>query len=553
MINPYRTLSEQLPERMSAPRAALPAEPKALQAWLEGLPRANQKVYISELHRALAEFRVRRFEGFARLEAMEALRPMLLEIITVMIGRLQGAAFPLTGARAESAEQLMALIRDMALGYRMAVSEACAPAGKVPFLRGKQVALALVRAVYHHARWLAISYFLYRSPEPGAWAQLYALSAFAASHKLDTRSIEDAAERRSLTVALLQNQAIMLGLANPYRFSQRELVDLWALTRDTAGLVELTPQRFAAAGALITIDKDTPPAFVSRAPDPDEGDVFWADLRKLNDLIRAAVSHAGEAHEATLRLSRDFQLIMPVALLTRALEGWGQDAARVFTRLEGGYLLESALGLTAVHFQAAGQRDLETLLGGGNRSLTMGSTERASWAGGGIDPVHARTVEVRVQDQSMGGYRLRWEAEHGVRVRIGELVGLALPLEADQRDWAVGTVRWLRYDDDGAVEAGVDLVARRSQAAGLRGLSIEGGSESPVRALALSALRNELGDAEVFLVDGLTGLESAQVEVTRDGLRWDAAQDGNAQIYKCQRLRPRQRVGDYLLVSPAGA
>lgn len=556
MINPYRILSEHLPERVDPTRASLSTEPKALRAWLEGLPRANQQVYVGELQRALAEFRTRRFDGFSRLETMEILRPMLLEVIGLMTGRLQGVAFPLTGARADAARQLLDLVRDMALAYRMAVSEACAPNGRVPFMRGKQVTLALVRAVYHHVRWLTTSYFLYRSPEPGTWAQLYALSTFAAAHKLDTKAIEDKSERRELTVALMQNQAIMLSLANPYRFSQRELVELWALTRDTASLIELTPQRFSAAGALVLIDKDLPPAFASRAPDPDEGDVFWVDLRKLNDLVRAAISHAGAAHEALMRLSRDYQLSMPVSLLARVLEGWSQDVSRGYTRLDAGHTMDSALGLTAVHSQLSGSRTVDTTTEAASSSnIRIG--ERASWANlPSLDATHAQTAEVQVQDQSLGGYRLRWKAEHGVRVRIGELVGLALPLASDiPRDWAIGTVRWLRYDDDGAVEAGVDLVARRSRAATLRGLSVSGGAEGSSRALALTALCDPIGtdSDEILLVDGLTGLETPQVEVTCQGERWDVTQYDSVQIYKLGALRPRRRVGDYLLVAPGSA
>ncbi|NLB13983.1 MAG: hypothetical protein GX826_08200, partial [Gammaproteobacteria bacterium] len=328
MINPYRTLSERLPERLPAGKDALPGDPRSLRAWVEGLPRANQQAYLLELGQALDGFRNRRFDGFARLEAMEALRPALLEALTLLTSRLQGSTFPLGNAKAETASQLMALHRELALGYRLAVVEACAPGGKAPFLRGGQVALALERAAYHHVRWLGASYFLYRPAEPRAWANLYALAAFAESQGLAGKAGEDPAERSSLTVALLQNQAVLMSLANPYRFSQRELVDLWTLTRDVANLAELTPQRFSAAGSLVLVDTDTAPMFFSRAPDPDEGDVLWVDLRKLEALMRATLSHAGGARDAVLRLSRQYSLTLPVGLLERALEGWDQDASR---------------------------------------------------------------------------------------------------------------------------------------------------------------------------------------------------------------------------------
>lgn len=554
MINPYRTLNGHLPQRNPPGRDALPADPRRLRTWVEGLPRANQQAYLQELTRALDDFRTRRLEGFARLEVLEVLRPMLLEAGTLLTSRLQGSSFPLTGAKAETAIQLLALQRELALAYRMAVAESCAPSGKTPFLRGAQVAQALVRAVYHHVRWLATSYFLYRAPEPGAWTQLYALAAFASAQGLDAKPVEDAAERRSLSVALLQNQAVLLSLANPYRFSQRELVDLWTLTRDTAGLVELTPQRFAAAGALALIDGDLPPMYVSRAPEPDEGDVLWIDLRKLDGVIRAALSHAGTGREATVRLSRDYSLALSTSLLERALEGWSQDSSRGFPRLEGGYELDSVVGLSALHFQLAGQQDFEGFMRE-VRGISTLAAERASWAQGTADTGRAATVRAQVQDQSLSGYRLRWEAAQGVRARIGELVGVAFPTEEAGRDWSVGMVRWLRYDESGGIEAGVDLIARRAQAVGLRGLDASGASQAPVRALGLTPLGSapDEPDAQedVFLVHALTGLETPQVEVVRTADRWDFDHGSGARVYGCAPLHALRRAGDYLLVGAA--
>lgn len=551
MINPYRVISGNLPERLPSGRDALPADVKSLRAWAESLPRANQQVYLQELLRVLTAFHSRRFEGFARLDALEVLRPMLMEAVGLLVNRLHGSVFPLTGARVEAAQHLSTLHRELALGYRMAVAEACAPAGKVPFLRGGNVALALVRAVYHHVRWLSNAYFLYRAPEPGAWSQLYALTLFAAAHKLDTKPVEDPVERRPLSAALLQNQAVLLSLANPYRFSQRELVDMWNLTRDVAGLVDLTPQRFAAAGALVLVERDVPPAIVARAPEPDEGDVLWVDLRKLNDLIRAAVSHAGGAREALLRLSRDYRLTLPVELLARALEGWAQDGSRSFPRVPGGYVLDSVVGLSALHYQLAGQCDFDTFLRD-VRGVSTLQADRAGWASGANEAIRADAVEARVQDQSLGGYRLRWSGEYGVRVRIGEVIGVALPLEPALRDWAVGTVRWLRYEADGAIEAGVDLVARRTHAVALRGLDEAGGSQTSMRALELEAIAGnvESTDARTFLVDGMTGLDAPQVEVLRFAGRWDPEQASNVQATSCPTLRPRRRTGDYLVVAP---
>ena len=74
MINPYRTLNSHLPERSPPAPDALPSDPKRLRTWVEALPRANHQAYLQALSHALDDFRTRRLEGFARLDALEVLR-----------------------------------------------------------------------------------------------------------------------------------------------------------------------------------------------------------------------------------------------------------------------------------------------------------------------------------------------------------------------------------------------------------------------------------------------------------------------------------------------
>lgn len=545
MINPYRSLSANLPDRVPAGRDALPTDAKRLHAWVDALPRANQQAYLLELTSALDAFHTRQLDGFARLEVMEVLRPPLLEAANLLASRLQGSSFPLTGTKAETATQLLHLHRQLALGYRMALVEACAPAGKVPFLRGTSAATALVRATYHHVRWLAASYFLYRPPELDVWAQIYALAAFAGARGLENKAIEDAAERRALTVALLQNQAVLMALANPYRFSQRELVELWTLCRDVAATVEMTPQRFAAAGALAMIDTDLPPSFVSRAPDPDEGDALWIDLRKLDTLVRGTLSRSGDSGEAVLRLARDHRLAVPVSLLERAMEGWSQDTNRASPRFEGGYAMHTIVGLSGLHFHLAGQQDFDSFMRE-VRGVSAVSLDRASWAQTSADAVHAAVAVARIQDQSLGGYRLRWDASQGVRARIGELVGLGLPAEGGPFDWMVGLVRWLRYDE-GGMEAGIDLISRRAHAVGLRSLDEGGSSAAPIRALGLLPLSGEENGTAQFLFSALNEVDAPQMEVVRAVDRWGGVATQASTIFACGALQPQRRTGDYLL------
>lgn len=551
MINPYHSLRHGLAERSAPAAGSAFGDARHLKPWLDALPRANHQVYSRELMRALTTLRGQRHEGFERLELLELLRPALLETTALLSNRLQGSTFPLSGVKAQTAVDLMAMQRELALAYRIAVVEACAPSGKPPVMCGKQVTLLLVRAMYHHVRWLASSYFLYRRPERGIWAQLYALAAFGSSLGLDGKTIEDEIEKTALSVVLLQNQAVLMSLANPYRFSQREMPDLWALARDAAGLMALTPQRFAATGVVVCIDQDRQPGYVTRAPAPSEGEVLWVDSRSLVASMRSMLERAGTAAEVTLKLSRSRRPTLPTHFVERVLEGWGQDVARAFPRLDGGYVLESVIGLGSLHYQLAGRRDVETFVRqlSGLKVSPVAVNDRTIWAKSGSDAMRADPKPVQVLDQSLGGYRLRWDALAGARARVGELVGLALPRADGGHDWMAGVVRWLRYEDEG-VETGVDLIARRVQAVGLQALDMKASQRLPVRALALvpvsEALQAEGG--ELFLLPDLGGLEGSRLQVIRAARRWQFENGESARVYECTDLQVLESLGNYLVL-----
>jgi len=105
-----------------------------------------------------------------------------------------------------------------------------------------------------------------------------------------------------------------------------------------------------------------------------------------------------------------------------------------------------------------------------------------------------------VLDQSLGGYRLQWPREAGLRIRVGELIGLSIAHEEDDPLWMVGVVRWIRYSADGSVDAGVELLARRARAVSLRTLDPLGNPKSPQRGILIDWLRERNDQDAVFVV-----------------------------------------------------
>ncbi len=546
MITPFRALSEYLPERNPAQAGNLQVEPKRLKAWIEALPRANQDSLLQHLADAVLQIRNRRMEGFARFEALEALRPVLLETLALVSGRLQGSTFPLSGQKAALAEQILQLQRDLAHSYRMAVIDAC-PGGKAPFLRGGQVALVLERAVYHASRHIFASYFLYRQPDPGAWGGINALLRFARSIGLHDKSVEEPTEKGTISVMLLYIQALLLSLSNPYCFSQRELSELWAVTRDLAPAVELSPQRFGPTGSVALIEMDLPPTYHTRAPDAASGAVLWIDLREVRKRVLDALERPLEG-EVVINLGRDRNLIVSQPVMRHTFDNWEQAASRTYPRIPADHSIEAVIGLSGVHYHLAGRVDFDSLLRD-LRGIEASFDDRAGWAAAAADTSRMRaTVLARAMDQSLGGYRLRWENSEAVRARIGEVIGLSVPYDNGERNWMVGIVRWLRYDGD-AMDAGIDLIGHRAHAVGVRPLD-DGGHRSPVRAIEFADPLENAGHGGLRLLvpSVFAAEEGARIEISRSPDAADFDETG-PQVYLCVPAGVEESTGDYLVLS----
>lgn len=546
MITPFRALSEYLPERSSALAGNLPVETKRLKAWIEALPRANQDSLLQHLADAVLQIRNRRMEGFARFEALETLRPVLLETLALVSGRLQGSTFPLSGQKAALAEQILQMQRDMAYSYRMAVIDAC-PGGKAPFLRGGQVAVALERAVYHASRHIFASYFLYRQPDTGAWGGINALLRFARSIGLQEKSVDDPVEKGATSVMALYTQALLLSLSNPYCFSQRELSELWAVTRDLAPAVELSPQRFGPTGSVALIEMDLPPTYHTRAPDAASGAVLWIDLREVRKRVLDALERPLEG-EVVISLGRDRNLIASGSLMRHTFDNWEQAASRTYPRIPADHSIEAVIGLSGVHFHLAGRVDFDSLLRD-LRGMEASFDDRAGWAAAAADASRMRaTVLAKTMDQSLGGYRLRWESSDAVRARIGEVIGLSVPYDSGERNWMVGVVRWLRYDGE-AMDAGIDLIGHRAHAVVVRPLD-DSGHRPPVRGIEFAdPLENSgKGGLRLLVPSVLAAEEGTRIEISRSPDPMDFDETG-PQVYLCTPMAVEESTGDYLVLS----
>ncbi|MEO7326249.1 MAG: hypothetical protein ABIW82_15610 [Dokdonella sp.] len=500
MNEAYRRLKNNQPERAAPVAGAFASDPRALRAWVDALPMANFAIAAQRLRDGLRALNQQHLDGVRRLEALEIMRPAVTQLAAGTDKQIIGASFPLPPHKIELGALALAFQHELALGYRRALVELCAPGGNVPFLRGKQVVLAAVRALQHGDELLAKAYLLYRTAPAGAWQGLHDAYGFIASLRLDDRAIDEA-QAQSLNAREAYVRALLFALANPYRCTQREQAEVIALTRNLAPHCELRQGMGAANDILIHADADRGPGYLPEERVTGQRDVLALHLDTMFAFIDTQLMGT-PAHSRTtaFRQRGGTSLQVDVGLARRLLGTWNAHGERAHARLGGGYMLDTVLGLQDLHFVLAGGTDFESFMrrvSGQMISLSEGD-RGAAWRLGAGDSARATRLPARVLDQSLGGYRIVWErgaAGGQVHARVGELVGLALPeTNADARpDWMAGVIRWIRIDDQGRVDAGVELLARRVLPVGARAL---GGAQqrAAVRGLLLAPLATNGND-----------------------------------------------------------
>jgi cyclic-di-GMP-binding protein len=542
MNQAYRDLREDLPARRAG-APAFPTDARRISAWVDALPRANQAQTQRQLLEAMQAINGMVLSGGQRLALLEQLRPVLLETTGVLARQTLLATFPLSASKALAMDQLIAFEHQLAVGYRLAVVELCASSGRVPLLRGGRVAEAIERALYHQSRSLTHAYALYQAPHAGAWRNLHALFRFAASHSLQDTPVVDAAGPGRLTPSLLYMQALLLALSNPYRFSQKEQMELWDLLRTFAGQVKLHPSRPGEDAFAIPVDSDDGPGYIAEERADDRGDLLWLDLSGLRAVLDLPSIETGSG-PVRLPIGR-FTVESSAELLRRLRSGWGTASSRHHQRLAAGHRLQSVVGLGGTHFHLADGMDFEAFISQTGLAVQPATRERHDWTRAvAAVPVFAADV----LDQSLGGYRVRWPAEQQIKARVGELVGLSIDEHDEGRQWMLGVVRWLRYAGDGSVDGGIELLARRARAIGVRSLDAPAEQRPRMRGIEYEALRSNGDHSGLHLiVPGTIETISGNIEVIR-AFDPHGNDDQESLTERCHELRVVENAGDYLVV-----
>ncbi len=469
---------------------ALPKETRALKQWLDNLPRGNAKEMSQMLRNGLAQSIAVKMDGSMRFSLLEMLRPDVNDSIIWLERQFIGSPLPLTHDRLSNAKQALELHTLLADSYRLACYEICYPNGVIPLLKSSAVNGALARGIWHYQQALLMSWKLYQASMPGVWKGMHRLYQFAILFKLGLKDIEDPCSGRSVRIQDIYIETALMSLMNPYAFAQTEQDMLRQLSKNFSPRCTIERTSVSENTAKIPIDADLP----VDAELPDD-EISYLVFSSFIAAIELAAQNS-QMDKVQIELTKSQSIELPFNVLKKARRALGLSSARVFKRIYAMYEIETIVALSGVHFYAAGQLDFESYIQKLSQMGTQGLNLSADWM---ADTQQPKTQRGKVLDHSFGGYRLLWPADQALRVRVGEIVGLNANGADVEPVWMVGVIRWLRYEQDGSVIAGIKLLSRRSNAVALR-INQAGRIGNLIRGLELIPLASEL--PRRFLMSG---------------------------------------------------
>ncbi len=532
------------------------ASVRGVTGWLAGLPKANIGETARQLYQALIELNQLRIASDTRLQLLELLRPDVDFVCNQLEKHFVNQPIVLSERPRKVAGLCQALQNHLAVGYKLIVIRVVSQPDRE---RHQLLSIALQRAIHCLGALLIRSTQLYGPAAPGLWLELHQLYQLAVEQGTERLLIRDPLARHAKGLSAEQSYlaSLLLGCARCNQMRQQSIVKLAAALEAWSGMAQI--QAVGAAGSLFLFSPlvDGPPRYRSLFPEREQQNLLGISTQPLVEVI-----------EEHLRLAPDNRQLtrLPAAagldddLLRHLCSAWGAISERTFQRIPAQGSLTLCIGMTALHYQLAGQRPFNEVLelqGTSNRAVFKLHNGAADVWANAFDaqsstvellPTHdhiefvspnltrtaaaAKTAapasaqprgpsetenhplyQVQLVDHSPGGYCLAWEGEVPGQLQTGELLGLR---EGSSQSWSIAVVRWIRQVRGGSTQMGVELIAPQAQPCGLRLLRKDDQGSEYLRALLLPEI-GAISQPAMLIAPRLPFQEGHKVLIKREG------------------------------------
>ncbi len=495
------------------------AAPREMKRWIADLPRANIGETARLLYQALTELNQLLTPSANRLQLLELLRPEIHFVCRHLERHFLSQPIVLDERPRKVANLCQALQSHLAIGYKLVVVRQVPPASKD---RAQLLAIALQRASQALYGPLVRATQLYCPVPEGLWLELHQLYRIGRQHGLHQVRVSDELIRqgKQQTLEQVYLSALLLGCARCNQMRQSGIARLVEALENWSHRARLLRADDNACLFAIAPQLDGPPRYKSLFDNAELANLLGLDPTPLVDAIRETLQEGGQP-VAGFTVPEG----MPADLLLHLGSAWGDIAERTFQRTPGNGSLFLCIGMSALHFNLAGERSFSDVLKRPeeqrNARFNVTDTRSAGqpdiWAnafdakreshwehGIPMEEIQYRnphkpaptevednaeaypTYQLPIINHSPGGYCLSWPREVPGQLLAGEILGIQ---DAPGQAWSVAVVRWIRQVRGGGTQMGIELIAPQAQPCGVQLVRKNEQGSHYLRALLLPEVR----------------------------------------------------------------
>lgn len=511
-------------------------QPAAIRRWVGELPKANLGETARRLYTALQELNRLRTPPANRQQLLELLEPEVLFVCTQLQKHLRSPVVILDERRQQIAALCQTLQQQLARAAKLTAGEALTlPPGD----DSRQLcARALLLAQHALYQMLCQFSLLYTPPSQGFWLELHQLYRSAASRRLERLPLPagDGAEQ---TIEQCYLASLLLGSARCNQLRQQAILQLGEILPQWSRHATLQDARQVDSLFAFAPGTDSPPRYTSLLQGEDPTQLLGLCPQALVDELRAYLRLGSlQRPNARLRMLRGID----DDLLQHLCTAWSAPAERVFSRLPGSGTLSACLGIRALHYHVAGQREFADTLQLPATAVSVDfqrqERERDPWSrafdaarneallgprSDSIDYTPATAAaearspyprhQLQVVNHSPGGYCLAWDDTPPDQLQTGDLLGLQ---HAGERGWNIALIRWIRQPRGSGLQLGIELLAPRAKPCGLRPQGEDKAQGQYLRGLLLNAIP-ALGRPALLIAPTLPFQQGQKVLLNLDG------------------------------------
>ena len=472
-------LSIDQPSITGANRTVI-SDAKSCQNWIAALPLTNAPAAQTELQLQLELLNhSSALSGHERWLILEQLRESILSVQDMVAQKYLGKPIPMEAGEKSLWKKTLDLWQDVTQGYQICLQNFQdndqALAGVAPSI--------LQRILRLIGTQMACYQQTYQSVPDALWKQLNQTYALAENLRLNKATLKDPLSQNPDDITHPESaylQVLLMDMADPYHLQpkQFQVISQWLERWSTRVRLSTTPVAIAHPELnlpALVVDLNRPTGIQFGTPFESGANLRHLDMNLLAATLIKRIRHLrkGGAPEE-LDIGAECQQPVCEAMLIRLYQQWCEAPQhRAFERRPGESKAQVSFTIASIHFFCNGGKPF--------RQPSERPQEEFSWREAQdlkiFGQVSTQTKKMQasqvgfnaenweIMDESALGFRLAATGLHAARISLNQLIAIRHP---QAKHFAIGMIRWMRFDSEGDLNVGIRTFPGIPMAVGIR-------------------------------------------------------------------------------------